>query len=215
MAQGLKAGSASEPPSAEPGSQESPSESLGKGTHGVSTHIHASTNVRKMPGSLGEYLGARCDRMDIVETPLDRIRWVMKVKGWSESQWAKEAELKERSNVNKLIKRMVENPGEIVGDMKTIAKLADAAKVSLDWLVLGRGAPSIATFRVADDAKYPTRPSVLVAGHILGFPEAALAAVEAFDAGPVDPGADYWLQLLLGKRAEFSVPQPHQLGGKS
>ncbi len=148
-----------------------------------------------------------------METPLDRIRWVMKARNWSESQWAKEAGLKERSNVNKLIKRMVENPGEIVGDMKTIAKLAEAAKVSLDWLVLGRGAAAIASFSVPDDPQYPTRPSVLVAGHIMGFPGEAIAAVQTFDAGPVDPGADFWLQLLIGKRAEFSVPPSHQLGG--
>ncbi len=139
------------------------------------------------------------------------MKIVMKLRGWNESQWAKEAGLKERSNVNKLLKRMAELNGEVAGDIKTFKRLADAAGVSLDWLALGRGAPNLQTFTVPNDPKYPTRPSVIVAGYLMGYPKAAIDYVLGFDAGPTDPGQDYWLQLLLGKRAEFSVSSLHQI----
>jgi len=136
---------------------------------------------------------------------------VMRLRGWNQSQWAKAAELKERSNVNKIIKR-IKKTGEVSGDMKTFVKLADAAKVSLDWLLLGRGQPVPAGFDVPEDGKYPARPGIVFVGQILGFPQEALDFVLAFDAGPCDPGTDYWLQLLLGKRNELTVRQPPQSG---
>ena len=142
-----------------------------------------------------------------MKTPLERIRWVMKERGWNESQWAKAAQLKERSNLNKLIRRLIARPGEVPGDIKTFVKLADAARVSLDWLLLGRGTPEIDSV-VPDDPKYPTRARVVLIGKLLDFPQAAIDAVLTFDAGPNDPGREYWLGLLLGKRAELSIPQP-------
>jgi hypothetical protein len=148
-----------------------------------------------------------------VETPLDRMRWVMKARGWNESQWAKAAQLKERSNVNKILKR-IEDTGEISGDMRTFVKLAAAAEVSLDWLLLGRGAPQVASLSLPDDPKYPARMGVLLAGFFLGVSKEVLDAVVAFDPGPADPGTDFWLQLLLGKRAEFTVKQAPKLREK-
>lgn len=152
-----------------------------------------------------------------MKTPLERIRWVMKDKGWSERKWATEAKLKEPSNLNKLIKRLKERPDEVPGDIKTFVKLADAAGVSLDWLLLGRGQPYTGP-SIADDPKYPTRAIVVAAGRMMDFPQAAIEALLAFDAGPDDPGRDYWFRLLDGKRTEFSLPQlpkpsePPQLG---
>ncbi len=152
-----------------------------------------------------------------MKTPLERIRWVMNDKQWSERKWAAEAKLKEPSNLNKLIKRLKDRPDEVPGDIKTFVKLADAAGVSLDWLLLGRGTP-YAEPVVADDPKYPTRAKIVMIGRLMDFPQAAIDAVLAFDAGATDPGRDYWLRLLLGKQAEYSIPQlprpsePPQLG---
>lgn len=146
-----------------------------------------------------------------VETALQRMQRVMEMHGWSESKWAEKAELKERSNLNKIIKRMRET-GEVSGDMKTFVRLADAAGVSLDWLLLGRGLPVPASLGVIDDGKYPTRPAVLFVGQLLGFPQEVIDFLKAFDAGADDPGADFWLQLLLGKRNEVAARQPSQSG---
>jgi hypothetical protein len=146
------------------------------------------------------------------------MRWVMEAKGWSEREWARRAELKEMSNVNKLLKRAEIDPERIPGDANTFAALAKAASVSLDWLALGHGSPVPADLNVTnipDDPKYPTRPGVIAAGHMMGFPPTAIAAIATFDAGPVDPGQDFWLQLLLGKRAELSRVAAHQLSDKS
>ncbi len=147
------------------------------------------------------------------------MAWVMAAKGWSEREWARQAGLKEPSNVNKLLKRAKEDPDRIPGDINTFAALAKAADVHLDWLALGRGTPvstDLNVTQIPDDPKYPTRPSVIAAGYLMGFPAAAISAVAAFDAGPIDPGQDFWLQLLLGKRAELSrAAAPHQLGDKN
>jgi len=153
-----------------------------------------------------------------VKTLAERMRWVMSAKGWTEREWARKAQLKEMSNVNKLLRRAEENPLRIPGDANTFAALAKAAKVSLDWLALGRGTPvpvGVDVTNVPDDPKYPTRPGVIAAGYIMGFPSIAIDAIAVFDAGPLDPGQDFWLQLLLGKKAELSRGGALQLGDKS
>ncbi len=146
-----------------------------------------------------------------MKTIAERMRWLLKIKGWTEREWARQAGLKEASNVNKLLRRAEERPDRIPGDANTFVELARAAGASLDWLTLGRGAPFVDSLNVPDDPKYPTRPSVIAAGHLMGYPQAAIQAVIAFDAGPTDPGQDYWLHLLLGKRNEIVAGEARQL----
>ncbi len=101
------------------------------------------------------------------------MRWVMDAKGWTEREWARQAELKELSNVNKLLKRADEHPDRIPGDANTFAALAKAAKVSLDWLALGRGAPVPADLDVTNipnDPKYPARSLAVAAASLMSIP---------------------------------------------
>lgn len=147
-----------------------------------------------------------------METILDRMKWVMKLRGWSEREWARQAKLREETNVNKLLKQLRDKPDELVGDAKTFAKLADAAGVTMDWLALGRGVPLAADFVVGDDARYPSRPAVALAGFLMGFPQGAIDAVLAHELSGPDPGPDYWLQLLLLERAKLTPPSVPQLG---
>lgn len=134
----------------------------------------------------------------------------MKLRGWSESEWNRRAGLKERSNLNKLLKRLAVEPEVFPGDAKTLQGLADAAGVTMDWLALGRGQPLAADFVFKDDARYPSRPGVALAGFLLGIPRPAIDAVLAHEVPGGDPGTDYWLQLLLLERAKLghvSAPQ--------
>lgn len=146
-------------------------------------------------------------------TIFDRMKWVMKLRGWSEREWARQAKLVEETNVNKLMKRLKENPSEFPGDASTLQKLADAAGVTMDWLALGRGEPlaSDAVFR--DDPRYPSRPAVALAGFLIGFPKAAIDAMlnHELAGASVDPGADYWLQVLLLERTKLSSTLAPQL----
>jgi len=148
-------------------------------------------------------------RLGIVETILERMEFVMKLRGWSQSEWNRRAQIKERSNVNKLLKRLEANPTEFPGDAKTLQKLADVAGVTMDWLALGRGAPLAADFVIADDPLYPSRPGVALAAFLMGFPRQAIDAVLAHQLAGPDPGPDYWLQLALLERAKVA---PAQLG---
>lgn len=165
---------------------------------------------KRRPSAVSTLMLTSC-RIRPVDTPLKRMKKAMKMRGWNESQWAAAAGLKERSHVNKLLKRIAET-GEVAGDMKTFVKLADAANVSLDWLLLGRGQPVPVDLAVTEDAKYPTRASVVWVGKILDLPQDVVDFVLNFDAGPSDPGADFWLQLLLGKRNELAVRKSPQSG---
>lgn len=140
-----------------------------------------------------------------MKTIADRMRWVLSVKGWTEREWARRAGLKEESNVNKLIRRAESEPGRIPGDANTLASLALAAGVSLDWLSLGRGEAFSSAFVVDDDPKYPTRPGVIAGAHLMGFSRAAIDAVLAYNTPSTDPGVDFWLKLLQLRQSEFSA----------
>jgi hypothetical protein len=142
-----------------------------------------------------------------VETVIDRMKIVMNLRGWSEREWARRAGLKEESNVNKIITRMASDPTRLAGDIDTFAKLARAAKVSLDWLALGTGNP-VADAMTFDDGKYPTRSRVALAAFLMGFPRTAIEAVLARDDLDVDPGWEYWLRLLQLKQAELAAAAP-------
>ncbi|HKY41353.1 MAG TPA: hypothetical protein VJN18_35715 [Polyangiaceae bacterium] len=141
------------------------------------------------------------------------MRSVLKLRGWTEREWARQAELKEESNVNKLMRRLETNPDEFPGDARTLQKLADAAGVTMDWLALGRGAPLAADFVIGDDARFPSRPAVAFAGFLMGFPRSAIDAMLELELVGVgaDPGPDYWLQVLLLERAKLTPPAAPQL----
>lgn len=168
--------------------------------------------MRKCLASDPSTLVLGAGRLWAVETILARMKFVMKLRGWSESEWNRRAEMKERSNLNKLLKRLETHPDEFPGDAKTLQKLADAAGVTMDWLALGRGTPLAADFVVSDDARYPSRPGVALAAFLMGFPRKAIDALLAHEFAGADPGADYWLQLALLERAKVTPPSVPQLG---
>lgn len=127
---------------------------------------------------------------------------VLKLRGWSGREWARRAELAEESHVTTLMRRMREQPDRLAGDVETYTKLAAAAGVSLDWLLLGRGVPGAPAAIVPDDARYPTRPGVLVMAHWLGIPKPVIEAVANHEGPERDPGVFYWLALLNLKHSE-------------
>jgi len=131
------------------------------------------------------------------ETILDRMKAVLGMRGWSRRRWSREAGLAEETHVGGLMKRMESDPDRLAGDINTYTKLADAAHVSLDWLLLGRGTPNGMTIEVTDDPKYPTRARVIAAAHWTGiFGEAAIRAALAHNEPATDPGAEFWLRFL-------------------
>lgn len=141
------------------------------------------------------------------ETVLDRMHAVLKMRGWSRREWARRAGLAEETHVGGLMLRMKEDPNRLAGDIETYTKLAEAASVSLDWLLLGRGTPNGMTVDVADDPKYPSRARILAIAHWAGFGEATIRAALAHNDPPTDPGPTYWLQFLHLKQLELGSGQ--------
>lgn len=150
-----------------------------------------------------------------MDTVISRMRFIMELNDWSEREWCRRAEIKEPSNVNKLLRRMSEDPSRVSGDAKTFAKLAKAAGVSLDWLLLGVGTPTPESINFSGDGLYPTRPRVLLGAYVMGFPRAAIDAVLAHNELESDPGWEYWVRLLQVEQAKLAAPaaqHPPQLG---
>lgn len=126
---------------------------------------------------------------------LDRILTVLEDNGWSETEWSRRAGLKEATHVSTLIRRLRGNPNATL-DAQTAAKLADAANVSLDWLLLGRGTKGGAYIVAQADARYPTRGVAIAAGWTFGYKPEAIKRVLCVEHFPEDPGLEYWLALL-------------------
>lgn len=134
---------------------------------------------------------------------------VLSTKKWSKRHWAELAGLAESGHVGGLMRRMKKDPLRLAGDITTYAKLADAAGVSLDWLVLGRGTPEGLAVSTPEDPRYPSRARVIVAARLLGrYSDEVIAAVLAHDAPASDPGVEYWMSLLDLKRAESPTTRP-------
>lgn len=134
---------------------------------------------------------------------------VLTAKGWSKRRWAELAGLAESGHVGGLMRRMKKEPGRLAGDITTYAKLAAAAGVSLDWLVLGRGTPDGLADFAEEDLRYPSRARVIVAARLLGrYSAEVIAAVLAHNDPPSDPGVEFWIALLDLKRAEAPAPRP-------
>jgi transcriptional regulator with XRE-family HTH domain len=137
---------------------------------------------------------------------LQRMKDVMKARGWSEREWARRAGLKEEANVNQIIRALRNDPDpeKVAGSAELFVKLAKAANVSLDWLLGGRGSPYSFTVDVHDDPRYPSRARVIGVAHLLGFSEGAIRALLEH-APDRDPGPDYWLRVLQAEQVKAAA----------
>jgi len=132
---------------------------------------------------------------------LERLEEVMEETGWKAREWAKRANLPEATHLYTTLRRLRENPQAKL-DVPTLAALADAAGVTLDWLALGK--PPKRSAAGKPDPLYPSRAAAVAAAQFLGsVPEEAIAAVQSVDHLPEDPGPDYWMQRLLLAAAEL------------
>lgn len=135
---------------------------------------------------------------------LERMTEVLSMHRWSRREWARRAGLAEESHVGTLMRRMEDDPeGRLAGDIETYTRLAAAAHVSLDWLLLGRGTPHGLIVEVAEDPRYPSRARVLAVAHWGGISEAAIRATLAHNEPETDPGAAFWMQFLALKALEL------------
>lgn len=195
-------------PLSQPSLFASPREAFCQSLHAyVSTLEYESTQVESREG---------CS--PVVKSPgmslLERMQEVMRVRKWSEREWARRAGLKEEANVNQIVRALKKDPDpeKVAGSADLFVKLARAANVSLDWLLGGRGSPYSFTVDVHDDPRYPSRARVIGVAHLLGFSEAAIRAVSEH-APDRDPGADYWLRILQAEQARV-VPAPPDSPGE-
>ncbi len=90
----------------------------------------------------------------------------------------------------------------------TMAAIARAGGVSIDWLVNGTGDPDVV---VELDERYPSRAEAARFARANGFPEEAIREVLeiALDSDS-DPGGDYWYEEIRQavRRAKGKGPKP-------
>ncbi len=151
-------------------------------------------------------------------TLLKRMHEVLRVRNWTAREWSRQAGLREETHVGTIMRRLKKMPhgDALKGEVATYVKLASAARVSLDWLLLGEGQMELLDGNsaaeggsaghaaqakapiliVGSDDAYPSRPAVLVAAQLLGaFSPQAIRSVAAMNPEQ-DPGVRYWLQML-------------------
>jgi hypothetical protein len=194
----------------QPGSLPGPSHSLTDSNHGEqeSTLEQESTQVDS-PSPPG--VGVKSPAMSL----LKRMQDVMKWKGWSAREWARQSSLKEEANVSQIMRALAksDDPEKVFGTGAFWVALSRSAGVSLDWLLTGRGSPYSFTVEVHDDPRYPSRARVIGVAHLLGFHEAAIQALLS-QAPERDPGPDYWLRLLQAEQLKISAsagPAPEKV----
>lgn len=143
---------------------------------------------------------------------LTRMEEIMERLGWSKRHWAIVAGLSEASHVSTLMRNLrKDSRGRRYGDLHTWALLVEAAGVSLDYLVFGRGDPHGLGFEIPSGDKYPSRAIVLGVAHALGFSEATISEVAALEGPAVDPGREYWLgELIQRERLRQKLPRPRR-----
>lgn len=151
------------------------------------------------------------ERITLPMDLLERIETILENKGWSAREWCRRAGLKEISHLTSLMGRLRENP-EATMDLRTAAKLADAAHVSLDWLALGRGSPEGAVVLAEPDPRYPSRGVAVAAARIFGYGLDAIARVQSVDSFAQDPGKEYWLAALRAEHEAGARPAPPPKG---
>lgn len=140
-----------------------------------------------------------------VDTLLSRIEWVIaQGRVASGRAWAMSAGLSP-SYIGTLLTRLRASP-DADARREEIGKLANAAGVSVEWLVTGVGSPD--GERVTErDERYPSRAAAARFARDAGLDEKAIALVlkERLDAD-TDPGAMWWLEEIKRKHAELHDP---------
>ena len=135
------------------------------------------------------------------QTILDRIDLIKGWTGKSARALAKAAGLSPNA-INTMKQRKSEEPSPL-----TLAAIAKAGNVRLEWLVTGEGHPFNLPAGIEPDPDYPTR-SWAVALASMGEDNKVPAEVikRLLSNSPkTDPGMWYWIDLMRSYTAELSV----------
>lgn len=135
-----------------------------------------------------------------METIADRIEAILREKKVSASALSESAGLT-RVHVNKIIKRVRENPDSRI-ENATLEAIAKAGGVTLDWLMTGRAdhgtAPPLVqtALRVEHTERYPGRAEAAKAMRGV-LPDPAVDSVLRWDLNATqDPGALWWIERM-------------------
>lgn len=129
-----------------------------------------------------------------VETISDRIRSSLATRGWSMRELDRRAEIAE-GHTERILARDPERAGA-----GTLAKIAGALGVTLDWLV--RGVGSSETVFVPDE-RYPNRAGVLAMFQKVD--PRARKWLASMELSGTDMRPEEWAKLLFNKEAEFQL----------
>lgn len=142
---------------------------------------------------------------------LARIEQVLTARGWSRREWSRQAGLTEESHLAGIMRRL--RAGDAGMSTTTLAALATAANVSLDWLVFGRGEMTPGHPPPAElyDPEYPSRAVAVAAARVLGYSERVIREVMLIRGFAVDPGVEFWIQQLHSAHARaLADAEPHE-----
>lgn len=139
------------------------------------------------------------------ETLPERLELILEKRGWSARKLSQLAGLKAETHVSSLI-----NQGH-TPNIDTAKAIAQAASVSLEWLLTGRGNMELPPKQYVERLeRYPTRALAIQVGRAQGLPESVLAEVASISLdSDDDPGIDYWTaQVTIAKSGKRSMGRP-------
>ncbi len=137
----------------------------------------------------------------------DRMLYLLECNGWSEREWARRArQIKEPAQVNKVLLAVRMAPTRPTVETWVFMALADAAQVTLDWLLFGYG-PMYRDQSQGDP--YPSRAAAINSARLKGkIPTEVIATVAAERGHKADPGSEYWLTRLSALTSEHGANVP-------
>lgn len=131
------------------------------------------------------------------ETLADRIRHVLEARRWSQRELARRASIAE-THVNTLLRKLDRDPSASV-ESKTLQKIAQAAGVSMQWLLTGEG-PGVADEPASEsESDLPPSGVPTTLGGFAGYRE-----VEA-TARKLAPEVPEWAWLIARNANPLSI----------
>ena len=101
----------------------------------------------------------------------DRIRQILRDRGWSERELARRAGFATPSQLNGILRNLDRDDGAV--ERSTLQRVARGAEVSERWLLLGEGGPADDDAARGPSSSESVRPHL---GHALGFEDALAEA---------------------------------------
>ena len=134
----------------------------------------------------------------------DRIREIIEARGLKSERALSELAGMNPTQVSNTLKRLEDNPDAV--ELKTLRKIADAAGVRWDWLLVGTGPRDLDAVVEYDD-RYSNRAATIELYRAEAHPK-AIEALRGYAFHGEDPSRKQWTEWLWAEDAKARREEP-------